>query len=84
MLESSSQEATDAVDHPPLAFRIRSADQMVQIDDERGGVQIGPSLRVWTDSEISGQVVSRDGVSEYVIPLDLATGKSTLTLHYAW
>ena len=84
VLDAGGETQTEESRHPPLAFRIRSTDSMSPVNDDRGGVRIGSALRVWTDAEHSGEVLSNDGASEYVIPLDLTTGKTTLILHYAW
>lgn len=87
VLDTSNKPASDEpaeTAHPPLAFRIRSTESMSLVDDDRGGVRIGSALRVWTEADHSGEIIADDGTFEYVIPLDLSSGKTTLILHYAW
>ncbi|MGI9474596.1 MAG: hypothetical protein ACR2NZ_23880 [Rubripirellula sp.] len=77
-----AQNGPQSTPYPSLAFRLRSVDPMKS--DAGGGVRLGQSLRVWTDADHPGEIVRNDAGYEYVIPLELGSKESTLTLHYAW
>ncbi len=65
-----------------VAFRAATSEKVVSAGN--GTSLVGDSLRIRVDEQHKGQIIDTLTGQQLNIPLNVAKGKSTLVLEYAW